>query len=307
MDLWQLHIFCRVVECKSFSKAAEAVHLSQPTVSSHIKDLEEHFKCLLIDRLSKEASPTAAGRLLYGYARKMLALRDETEAALAQHEGKMQGSLVIGGSTIPGGYLLPRLIGKFKIRYPEIRPSLIIADTQRIVAGVVEGTIEVGVVGAELRDKNILQERLIEDQLRLIVPAGHPWSGLKKVLLGQLLSEPFIVRERGSGTLRSIQESLSRQGRSVEELNIVAEMGSTEAVRQGIRDRIGVSILSTLAVTEDLESGALKALRVEGLDLTRGLYLTLHRQRSLSPLTAAFVAFIKDSCSAGSCPPSRKI
>jgi DNA-binding transcriptional LysR family regulator len=293
MDLWQLHIFCRVVECKSFSKAAEAVHLSQPTVSSHIKDLEEHFGCLLVDRMSKEAAPTQAGRLLYGYARRMLALREEAETALAQHQGRMQGHLVIGGSTIPGGYLLPRVIGKFKVEHPQIRPSLIIADTQRIIAGVVEGTIELGVVGAESRDRNILQERLIDDQMRLIVPADHPWAGLKKVLLDRLLSEPFIVRERGSGTLKSIQERLQQRGRRVEELNIVAEMGSTEAVRQGIKDGIGVSILSTLAVAEDIEAGALKALSIEGLNLTRGLYLTRHRQRSLSPLAAAFAEFLK--------------
>ncbi len=293
MDLWQLHIFCRVVECKSFSKAAEAVHLSQPTVSSHIKDLEEHFGCLLVDRMSKEAAPTQAGRLLYGYARRMIALREEAETALAQHQGRMQGHLVIGGSTIPGGYLLPRVIGKFKVEYPQIRPSLIIADTQRIIAGVVEGTIELGVVGAESRDRNILQERLIDDQMRLIVPADHPWAGLKKILLDRLLSEPFIVRERGSGTLKSIQERLQQKGRRVEELNIVAEMGSTEAVRQGIKDGIGVSILSTLAVAEDIEAGALKALSIEGLNLTRGLYLTRHRQRSLSPLAAAFAEFLK--------------
>ncbi len=293
MDLWQLHIFCRVVDCKSFSKAAEAVHLSQPTVSSHVKDLEDHFGCLLIDRLSKEAAPTQAGRLLYGYARRMLALRDEAETALAQHQGRMRGHLAIGGSTIPGGYLLPRVIGKFKVQYPQIRPSLIIADTQRIIAGVVEGAIELGVVGAESRDKNILQERLIDDHMRLIVTADHPLGALKKILLDRLLNEPFIVRERGSGTLISIQERLKQQGRSVEELNIVAEMGSTEAVRQAIKDGIGVSILSTLAVSEDLESGALKALSVEGLNLTRGLYLTRHRQRSLSPLAQAFMEFLK--------------
>jgi len=293
MDLWQLHIFCRVVECKSFSKAAEAVHLSQPTVSSHVKDLEEHFGCLLIDRLTKQASPTQAGRLLHGYARRMLALREEAETALAQHQGKVQGHLIIGGSTIPGGYLLPRMIGKFKVQYPQIRPSLIIGDTQRVITGVVDGAIELGVVGAESREKSILQERLIEDQMRLIVPAHHPWGRLKKVSLNGLLDEPFIVRERGSGTLKSIQESLSQQGRSVEELNIVAEMGSTEAVRQGIKDGIGVSILSTLAVAEDLKSGALKALSVEGLNLTRGLYITRHRQRSLSPLASAFLEFLK--------------
>jgi DNA-binding transcriptional LysR family regulator len=293
MDLWQLHIFCRVVECKSFSKAAEAVHLSQPTVSSHIKDLEDHFGCLLIDRLSKKAAPTQAGRLLYGYARRMLALRDEAQTALSQYQGKMQGHLVVGGSTIPGGYLLPRVIGKFKMEYPRIRPSLIIADTERIIAGIAEGSIEIGVVGAESRDKNILQDRLIDDEMRLIVPADHPWSALQKVLLERLLSEPFIIRERGSGTLKSMQARLKQSGRSIDELNIVAEMGSTEAVRQGIKDGIGVSILSTLAVTEDLDSGALRALSVEGLDLTRGLYITRHRQRSLSPLAAAFVEFLK--------------
>jgi DNA-binding transcriptional LysR family regulator len=293
MDLWQLHIFCRVLECKSFSKAAEAVHLSQPTVSSHIKDLEAHFGCLLIDRLSKEAAPTQAGRLLYDYARRLLALRAEAEMALTQYQGRMQGHLAIGGSTIPGGYLLPRVIGKFKIQYPHIRPSLIVADTGRVISAVLEGTIEVGVVGAESREKNILQERLIEDQMRLIVPASHSWSGLNKVSLNRLLTEPFIAREHGSGTLKSIQGSFKQKGRSVEELNIVAEMGSTEAVRQAIKDGIGVSILSTLAVADDLESGALKALSVEGVNLTRGLFITRHRQRSLSPLGAAFLEFLK--------------
>lgn len=152
-------------------------------------------------------------------------------------------------------------------------------------------------VGAHSREKNILQERLIEDQLCLIVPARHPWSGMQKVVLDQLRNEPFIVRERGSGTLASIQESLGRRGLGIEELNIVAEMGSTEAVRQGIKDGIGVSILSTLALAEDLESGALKALSIDGLVLTRSLHITRHRQRSLSPLSAAFVAFLKASCS----------
>ena len=111
MDLWQLHIFTKVVELKSFSKAGAAIHLSQPTVSSHIKDLEDHFECRLIDRLGKEALPTKAGTLLYGYARKLLSLKGETETALAQFKGKTRGHLVVGGSTIPGGYILPLIIG----------------------------------------------------------------------------------------------------------------------------------------------------------------------------------------------------
>jgi DNA-binding transcriptional LysR family regulator len=295
MDLWQLHIFCRVVECKSFSKAAADVHLSQPTISSHIKDLEQHFGCPLIDRLSKEAVPTQAGRLLHGYARRLLALREETETAIFRHQGRLQGLLVIGGSTIPGGYLLPRVIGKFKAQYPHVRLSLIIEDTQQIIAGILEGALEFGVVGAESREKNLLQERLIDDEMALIVPSGHPLKSKKKIMLASLLTEPFIVRERGSGTRKSIQESLMQLGHSVEELNIVAEMGSTEAIRQGIRDGIGVSILSTLAVADDLKSGALKALTIEGLNLTRSFFITRHRQRSLSPLGSAFLECLKQN------------
>jgi DNA-binding transcriptional LysR family regulator len=121
MDLWQLHIFCRVVERKSFSRAAEIVHLSQPTVSSHIQDLEAHFGCRLIDRLARQVVPTQAGRLLYSYARRLLALRDETETAMAQHQGRLTGNLVIGGSTIPGGYLLPGVVGLFKALPGDIR------------------------------------------------------------------------------------------------------------------------------------------------------------------------------------------
>ena len=118
MDLWQLNIFCRVIEMKSFSKAGEAIHLSQPTVSSHIKDLEAHFGTKLVDRLARQALPTKAGELLYEYAVRLLTLRDETESAMAEFLGKIKGRLSLGGSTIPAGYLLPRWIGEFTAAFP---------------------------------------------------------------------------------------------------------------------------------------------------------------------------------------------
>lgn len=294
MDLWQLHVFCRVVEATSFSKAAALVHLSQPTVSSHVQDLEAHFGCRLIDRLSRQAVPTQAGRLLHAYARRLLSLRDEAEAAMAEHQGRIRGNLVIGGSTIPGTYLLPVTLGIFKKRYPEIGVALRIEDTGGIVSGVLAGTLEIGVVGAEVKNRGIFQEKILNDQMKLIVPAGHPWAGKKRVPLAALLSEPFIVRERGSGTLQSFQDSLARIGRGLDEFNVVAEMGSTEAIRQAIKNRVGVSILSTLAVENDLASGHLRALAVDGVDLMRSFYLTRHRQRTLSPLGEAFIAVLKD-------------
>ena len=294
MDLWQLKIFCKVVELKSFSGAGKAIHLSQPTISSHIKDLEDHFGCRLIDRASREALPTKAGELLYGYAQKMLALRDETETALAEYSGKMQGRLVIGGSTIPGTYLMPKLIGEFKKKYPDIIVSLVIGDTDHIIESILNTSLEMGIVGAKADTQKIIQKKLFEDEMRLIVPANHRWSGLKRISLNQLISEPFILRESGSGTLKSLHQSFAKRGHNIEDLKVVAELGSTQAICQGIKTGAGVSILSTMAVAEDLQTAKLSALEVEGLDLKRNFYLTRHRYRSSSPLCEAFTRFLEE-------------
>jgi len=294
MDLWQLNVFCKVIELKSFSKAGKAVHLSQPTVSSHIKDLEDHIGCRLVDRLSREVVPTKAGELLYTYARRLVALRDEAEIALSEFQGNIKGNLIIGGSTIPGGYLLPHIVGAFTRRYPEVRVSLIIGDTEKIINDTHTGDIEVGVVGARTDNKNIVQEKLLEDEMRLILPAGHKWTGRKQVTLNMLLSEPFIAREKGSGTLKSIRESLFRRGKSIDELNIISEMGSTQAVIQGIKGLAGISILSVISVADELRAGTLVAMPVTELDLKRHFYLTRHRYRTHSPLCRTFIDFIRE-------------
>ena len=179
MDLWQLKIFCKVVELKSFSKAGEAVHLSQPTVSSHIKDLEDHFGTRLVDRLSRKVLPTKAGELLYDHAQRLIALRDRTETAMAEFSGKIKGNLIIGGSTIPGGYLLPRVIGLFSRRYPDVLLSLKVADTSEILSKVLSGHIEAGVVGARSNDKLLHQIPVADDEMCLVVPNDHPGALLQ--------------------------------------------------------------------------------------------------------------------------------
>ncbi|MFH2218071.1 MAG: selenium metabolism-associated LysR family transcriptional regulator [Pseudomonadota bacterium] len=292
MDLWQLNIYCKVIELKSFSKAGDAVYLTQPTVSSHIKSLEDHFGTRLIDRLGKEAVPTKAGELLYEHARRLIALRDEAETALAEFQGKIRGRLVIGGSTIPGGYILPEIIGAFIKDYPEVRVSLIIGDTEAVIDGVLKGELELGIVGAKTEDRKILQKKFMEDQMRLIIPGDHKWAKEKRISPKALSAEPFILRERGSGTLKSIQLSLSETGTRLEDLNIIAHMGSTQAVIQGIKSNVGVSILSTVAVKEELLRGSLIALDVEGLTLRRNFYFTTHAHRTASPLCRAFTEFL---------------
>ena len=293
MDIWQLNVFCKVVELKSFSKAGNTIHLSQPTVSSHVRDLEEHFGCRLVDRLSKEVIPTKAGELLYRYARKMIALRDETETALAEFHGRIKGRLVIGGSTIPGVHILPKIIGSFIKEYQEVTISLVIGDTEKIVSDTLSGISELGIVGAKTGDKRVLQEKLIEDDMRLIVPENHKWAKRKHISVQMLCEESFIVRESGSGTLKSLKYNLAQAGYSIEQLKIVAEMGSTEAVIQGIKNGVGGSILSAVAVSDELSSGILKSLAIEGLSLKRSFYLTLHKYRSASPLSQVFINFLK--------------
>lgn len=292
MDLWRLQVFCKVVELCGFSKAAEAVHLSQPTVSSHISALESHYGCRLIDRLGRAAVPTKAGELLYAHAVRMLALRDETQTALARFQGHLRGQLAIGGSTIPGEYLLPGLMGPFRQQYPDIAVQLIIADSAHIAAQIGDGTIEIGVIGAKLALRDVAQQRLLDDEMALIVPGDHPLARQRRITPAQLQTEPYLSRESGSGTLHSIARSLAKKGLSFNDLKIASVMGSTTAICQGIKHGAGVSILSKIAVADDIATGRMAALAIAGIDLKRHFYLARHRQRTLSPLALAFWDFI---------------
>jgi DNA-binding transcriptional LysR family regulator len=297
MDLWQLKVFCKVVETRSFSKAGKDVHLSQPTVSSHIKDLESHFETQLIDRLAKKAEPTKAGALLYDYAVRLISLKDEMEAGMSDFLGAKKGKLIIGGSTIPGGYLLPEVIGGFARLHPEVSITLQIGDTGKIIQATLAGHIELGIVGAKSDDSSISQIKLVDDEMCLAVPGDHLWANKGVVNVLDLLSEPFIVREEGSGTLKSLKLCLAKIGRSIGDLKTVAVLGSTEAVRQGIKSHLGISILSAIAVAEDVRNGTLCALAIDGLDLKRSFYLTRHKNRTPSPICLAFETFLKKAIS----------
>ncbi|MEX1300597.1 MAG: selenium metabolism-associated LysR family transcriptional regulator [Desulfotignum sp.] len=293
MDLWQLHIFVTVVKEQSFSKAADAVHLSQPTVSSHIRELENHFQCRLLDRLGKKTEPTRAGWLLFDHAQKLLTLKDTTEAAMQDFIGCIKGPLIIGGSTIPAGYILPGLMGPFSKAYPEVSIHLVSGDTHQIIENVKHGRVELGVVGARTRDTSIVQEKLLADEMKLIVPADHPWANRSAVDFDRLVQAPFIAREPGSGTWQSICRAMTDAGLNPERLNIKVTMGSSISVIQGILHRAGISILSTTAVADELFKGRLAALSVNGLALNRFFYLTLAKNRTQSPVCRKFIAFVR--------------
>lgn len=288
MDLWQLQIFCKVIELKSFSKAAHAVHLSQPTVSSHIKDLEQHFECLLIERMPKQALPTPSGRLLYRYAKKILVLRDEAESALSDYHGRYQGDLPVGGSTIPGSYLLPEIIGTFNKRYPQIKIHLAVGDSRDIVEKILKGDVEMGLIGARYDERHLRYEAIATDTMQLIVPRGHRWYQTPSIHVDDLRAEPLIVRESGSGTRKAFESGIRQINCQLEDFNIVAEMGSTTAVLQSIKSGMGVSVVSMMAVEEGQRHGTLRALDIEGLTLERRFYLVRDDRRTISPLSRVF-------------------
>ncbi len=293
MDLWQLYNFVSVVENKSFSKASAAINLSQPTVSNHIKELEDYFSCRLLDRLGKTTEPTRAGQILYKYAKELLYLRDQTESALHDFLGNTKGGIFIGGSTIPSGYLLPRLAGPFSKQFPDIQVHLIAGDTMQIISKIKKGALEFGIVGANVDDPLIIQEKLVTDEMKLILPAGHPWADLQEIEYSALFDAPFIAREKGSGTWQSLLKSLDAAGFDSNRLNIRVTMGNTTSVIQGILNHAGISILSTIAVRDDIDNGRLAALSVKGLDLNRYFYLTLSAKRTLSPISEKFIEFAK--------------
>jgi DNA-binding transcriptional LysR family regulator len=186
-------------------------------------------------------------------------------------------------------------VGAFTKHHPEVSIALKIGDTGEIINNILAGAIEFGIVGAQAGEKELSQEPLVEDDMCLVIPTDHRWADRQRVNLEMLRAEPFIVRERGSGTLKSLQLNLARQGASMDDFKIVAEMGSTEAVIQGIKSGLGVSILSRIAVSESLQGGTVQALAIDGLDLKRSFYLTRHKDRSPSPLGRTFITFLEEN------------
>ena len=288
MDIHRLEVFCKVVELRSFTRAAKEMALAQPTVSEHIRWLESTLGEKLLDRIKGDIQPTPAGRLFYQYARNIVHTRDEALAAMRQFKSKMSGSLHIGASTIPGTYLLPRFIGSFRQKHPECRVELKISDTRATVESVAEGALELGVVGAKLANRNVVFEEIVGDELVLAVPADHRWARAGVIQPEELAEEAFISREKGSGTLSVTSHVLQERGFNAGKLKVLASMDTTESVRQGIKAGIGVSILSRRAVEEDVQRGTLAIVKIAGIEFPRALYLAYHKNRRMSPLAAAF-------------------
>lgn len=262
MNFWQLSIFVAVIEHQSFSKASSVIHLSQPTVSSHIKDLEAYFDCRLLDRLGKKTEPTRAGRILYEYAKELLHLKAVAESNLVQFLDKTKGELRIG-------------------------------DTLQIIEKIKSGEVEAGIDGARADDPLICQEKLLADRMKVIVYPDHPLAGRRVIEYSDLIDHRIIGREDGSGTWRSVLSGIRAAEFDAGQLNIILTVGNTNSVIQAILNQVGISILSPLAVQNELDNGRLFAVSIRDLNLKRHFYLTLPAKRSLSPLCDDFITHVR--------------
>ena len=298
IEFRHLETFCRVADLKSFSKAADDLFLTQPTVSGHILSLEQSLSLRLFDRASREVRLTKSGEVFREYASKLLSLRKNMLNALSEFSRGIRGELSLGSSTIPGEYLLPKLIGDFKKNHPSFVISLKIGDTKEVIQYVLQDQVELGVIGAKLNHPSLHYEKYEEDQIIVVAPSGHPLTRKKKVALDELLKEPWIIREEGSGTRIAVERALRRKGRTLKQFNVVIEMGSTSSVKEGVKARLGLAFISGRATEGEIRQGSFSRIDVEGLEpISRQIYIVSHRRRTLSPMATEFLRFLRNTLS----------
>lgn len=301
MDFKQIEAFVYVVRHRSFSRAADAVYLTQPTISSHISSLEKELGTKLIDRSGKDIEPTDAGKLFYEYAVNLMNIRDTAVFSLSSYNSTIKGKLEIAASTVPSQILLPHFMKSFMDEYKDISFSIVQMDSEEAVEAVLEKKFEIGIVGTDYPNSKLSCHKLINDKLVLITPNSGKYAEITASSLpfSTIAKEGFIIREAGSGTRREFERIIEESGLTKDAINIIAQMNSTEAIKQSVSMGLGVSIMSSLSVQDYVRCGLLKAFDIEGLDLSRAFYLIYLKNRPLKPLSSMFLRFLTDEAKEG--------
>jgi DNA-binding transcriptional LysR family regulator len=290
MDLRHLETFLKVAELKSFTKAAEELYLTQPTISKQIVDLERYFGIRLIDRTKRSVTLTKAGDILLGYARDFVYLKKEVVDAISDFKGLKKGSVHVGASTIPGIYILPEVLNIFKKQFGGVQIKLTISDSKDIIGKMVNGEIDIGFVGAKEEAKGLEYRRLLDDTILFVAPSGYPDS----IKISELRNYPLVAREAGSGTRNNVEGSLRKLHIDTEkDLRIVAELTDTEAIKAAVKYGMGISYISRMAVNAELAAGSLKVLNVLGVKgFKRSFYSITKKGKTLLPQVKALIEII---------------
>ena len=296
MDIKQLEAFVHVVETCSFSKAGELLHLTQPTISSHILSLERELNIKLIVRTTKETYPSEAGKLLYNYAKEILIMRENAVQAIRMFSQEMRGTITVAASTIPGQYYLPKILQSFREKYPDIKFNIQMTDSSDVVDRVTTRTAEVGFSGTEIDAPKCIYREFADDKLVVITPNEPRFRQYvgKGFPIRQIREEPFISRESGSGTRKETEAFLRELGINVAELKTAVEVRSTESIIKMVSEGMGVAVLSKSACEDYQQFGKVLAFDFDNITLRRKLYLIKHKNSILSPIAQVFYDYAKN-------------
>ena len=289
----RLQVFHAVAKQLSFTKAAEVLFMTQPAVTFQIKQLEEHFNTRLFDRGHGRISLTPAGELVLDYAEKILGLSSEMDVRLAEMTGEVGGSLLVGASTTIAEFLLPRIMGEFKTKYPNVRPRLVVANSESIETRVAEHTLDIGFIESPTHQPNLQTEVCCEDEMQVICSPKFPLARLKEITPQHLVDQPFVSREPGSGTREFTEVYLHKHGFDVDRLVPVMELGSPLALLEVVETGLGYAIASRSSVTNELRLGGLVLSHLSPR-LVSKLSMMYPKEKFRSRLVTAFVTFASE-------------
>lgn len=295
-SLHALAIFLAVLKHGTMTAAAAAEGISQPAISAQVKVLERYYGAPLLERGGRSSSPTIAGRRVADYAKRMLALADELDRAVADLNGLSTGDLVIGASTTAGEQVLPTLLGQFHGAYPGVRLSVRIGNSVAVTEQVAARELDFAIVGQEPTNPDLLAEPVFEDQVVAFVPPADPLLSAAPIDPLTLCGRQFVMRESGSATRalaeRCLLEASCGPGH-------VIELGSNEAVKRAVGAGLGIGLLSTRTIDAERQAGLLVDLPVRGWNCRRSFWLIRRRDRALTRAERAFLALVPRPLAAG--------
>ncbi|MEW6313207.1 MAG: LysR family transcriptional regulator [Pseudomonadota bacterium] len=286
----RLQVFYTVAKQSSFTKAADQLFMTQPAVTFQIKQLEEHFNTRLFERSHGKIALTPAGRLAFDYAERIMKLSAEMETRMAEMTGTVSGPLLLGASTTIAEFMLPEILGQFKAHYPQVQACMTVANSETIENKVAEHVIDIGLIESASHLGGLHTEVCCEDELVMICAPGSKLAGKGGVTPQEVVQQPFISREEGSGTREFVNSYLSKAGISPEEMSIEMELGSPEAVKGVVATGLGVSIVSRSTVLKELRLGTLIAVPLKPR-LIRSLSMVYPKEKFRSRLIGTFADF----------------
>jgi DNA-binding transcriptional LysR family regulator len=297
-DLMKIEAFLHAAETLSFSEAARQMHLSQPTISHHIKMLEHEFGVELFDRTGPGLRMTEAGRLLLPWARRLIRESIEMQEMMASFQDKIVGHLRIACSTTSGKYILPQLAARFHNRYPWVKVTILSCTQEHVVPRLLEEEANIGVLSREAFEEGLESQEFFTDHIILIAPGDHKWSLQQPIELTDLIGEPLIMREPTSGTRRVMLTELGEHDIHQEDLNIFLEIGNAEAIVETVAAGFGVAFVSRLSAASVLQIRRVVEIPVAGLDLQRKIYMVRRAMEVPNRAQEVFWGFIHDPSNA---------